>query len=235
VNHLVAEQEDPFWHHPSLFRLLLTLLSKPIIYDFDEQLDKIGGSMERKRSNHLQIGVTGHRFIPDGSALHHSIRQVLRDILECHATKDIFLFSALAEGSDQLVAKISLEFPEITLRVPLPKAEGEYLEDFASDAGRETFHMLLKTADKVINLKPSDENQSVYENLGNYLVNHSDVLIALWNGVYNQKKGGTGEVVRQALATGIPIYWIYCDNLNRTEHDKLQVKKQLGDIELLRV
>jgi hypothetical protein len=189
--------------------------------------------MERKRSNHLQIGVTGHRFIPDASALHHSIRQVLRGILECQASKDVYLYSALAEGSDQLVARISQEFPEITLRVLLPKEEDDYLENFASDSGRENFQTLLKIAVKVIVLTPSDEDQSAYENLGNYLVNHSDILIALWNGVNNQKKGGTGEVVKAAIQARKPVYWIYCPNEKVDVNNKLKGHRQIGEFEIL--
>jgi hypothetical protein len=85
--------------------------------------------------------------------------------------KDIYLYSALSEGSDQLVARISLKFREISRCVPLPKAKDDYLEDFASDAGRESFQKLLLTADKVIYLSTSDEGQPDYEYLGNYLGN----------------------------------------------------------------
>ena len=189
--------------------------------------------MESKEPNSFNIAVTGHRFIPDDLNLHHAIRQVLRGILECHATKDIFLFSALAEGSDQLVARISLEFQGISLCVPLPKAEDDYLEDFASDAGRESFHKLLSTAAKIIYLSTSDEGQSDYEYLGNYLVTQSDVLIALWNGVYNQKKGGTGEVVKAALQARKSVYWIYCPNEKVGANNKHKGHKQIGDLEIL--
>ncbi|MBW6466721.1 MAG: hypothetical protein K0B06_09470 [Brevefilum sp.] len=189
--------------------------------------------MESKITNYLQIAVTGHRFIPkDTSSLSDAIRQVLQDILSQHYETPIMLHSALAEGSDQLVAKISNEFPEISLCVPLPKAEGDYLEDFVSAAGRESFEKLLSKAAKIIYLSTSDEGQSDYENLGNYLVNQSDVLIALWNGVYNQKKGGTGEVVKAALKARKPVYWIYCPNEKASANNQLEGCKQIGDLEI---
>jgi hypothetical protein len=143
------------------------------------------------------------------------------------------LYSALAEVSDQLVAHISLEFPEISLCVPLPKAVDDYLEDFASDSGRESFQKLLIIAVKIINFLRADEGQSAYKNLDNYLVNQSDVMIALWNGVYNQKKGGTGEVVKAALQAGKPVYWVDCPNEKAGAKNQLEGRKQNGDLEIL--
>jgi hypothetical protein len=194
----------------------------------------MAGSMESKKTKSFHIAVTGHRFIPkDTSSLSTAIRKVLQDILSQHHDKPIMLHSALAEGSDQLVAHISLEFPEISLCVPLPKSEDDYLEDFASDSGRESFQKLLITAVKIINLSRSDEGQSDYENLGNYLVKQSDILIALWNGVYNQKKGGTGEVVKTALQAGKLVHWVYCPNEKVGANNNLEGRKQIGDLEII--
>lgn len=189
--------------------------------------------MESKESNSFNIAVTGHRFIPDDLNLHHAIRQVLRDILECHATKDIFLFSALAEGSDQLVARISLEFQGISLCVPLPKAEDDYLEDFASDAGRESFQKLLTSAVKVIPLSHIGTELNAYNELGKYLIHQGDILIALWNGVYNDKTGGTSEVIRGALKAKKPVYWLYCPNQAVGADNSLEEQKQIGELEIL--
>lgn len=186
----------------------------------------------KKLASHC-IAVTGHRFISNSTELEKTIRRVLESQIKNHPDKFIYLYSALAEGSDQLVARISLEYQEISLCVPLPKTERDYLEDFSTDTHRKNFQYLLKTASKIIYLSTSDENQSIYENLGNYLVTKSDVLIALWNGVYNQRKGGTSDVVRLALSAEKPVYHIYCHNRNHTSHNNLNQQKQIGELELL--
>lgn len=189
--------------------------------------------MKKKRSEAFYIGVTGHRSIPNVARLHHSIRQALFDILQDCGTKDAYLFSALAEGSDQLVAKIAQEFEVIELSVPLPKSINNYLEDFTSEEGVESYRNLLSSAFEIVYLPSSVKSQDAYEGLGKYLVEHSDVLLAVWNGVFNQKKGGTGEVVKHALESGLPIYWIYCENLGEEEVSNQYNGKQIGDIEKL--
>lgn len=189
--------------------------------------------MKKKRSEAFYIGVTGHRSIPDDGRLHQSIRQVLFSILQDCGKRDVFLFSALAEGSDQLVAEIAQEFTEIKLHVPLPMAVEDYLAEFSSDDGKSSFQKLLSSATEIITLSHFSDHQHHYEALGKYLVDHADILLALWNGVYNQKKGGTGDVVRHALEAGIPIYWIYCENMGEEELFILQREKQIGDIEIL--
>lgn len=179
------------------------------------------------------IAVTGHRFIPNSAKLEKTIRRILESQIKNHPGKSIYLYSALAEGSDQLVARISLEFQEISLCVPLPKPQNDYLEDFATDNHRKSFQKLFSTAVNIIYLSTPEEGQSIYDYLGNYLVKQSDVLIALWNGVYNQKKGGTSDVVRLALKAGKPVYHVYCPNEKNRELYILNQQKHIGELELL--
>jgi hypothetical protein len=189
--------------------------------------------MHKTTSGSLHIAVTGHRFIPDDLNLHNAIRNALQSILKHHGIKDICLYSALAEGIDQLVAKIAREFQEIQLRVPLSMPVDEYLADFATEEGRVSFQKLLLTADQVINLSPSTSYQDSYQALGDYLVNQADILLAVWNGVYNHKKGGTGDVVKAALKAGKPVHWIYCPNEKVGAKNIFESHKQIGDLEIL--
>lgn len=190
--------------------------------------------MENNPSHPLHIAVTGHRFLPkDATSLPVAIRQVLQDILSHRDETPIMLHSALAEGSDQLVARIALEFPVIKLHVPLPKAEEDYLLDFDSEDGRNAFKKLILSADLVIQLNHPKQHQNAYQPLGDYLVQQADLLLAVWNGVFNQKRGGTGEVVKSALDVGKPVCWIYCPNLKPGENNPYTHQKQIGEIEFL--
>lgn len=178
------------------------------------------------------ISVTGHRFIPEDGKLKEAIRQVLDQICKAYEETELVLYSALAEGSDQLVAEIALKMQGIQLCVPLPKPADAYLEDFFSINGKEGFQKLLAAAQKVIPLS-NPEMKDAYVALGEFLVGQADILIAIWNGTYNHKKGGTGEVVRAALSAEKPIYWIYCPNLKPGERNCKQEKKVIGDVEIL--
>jgi len=189
--------------------------------------------MNKFPPNSLRIAVTGHRFIPDDTRIGDSIRLVLSKIISTYKEEETILYSALAEGADQLAAKIALTFDPLKLHVPLPMAVEEYLTDFSSDAGRQGFTDLLDHAEKIISLAKQPSHAAAYRALGKYLVTHGDILLAVWNGEYNRSIGGTGEVVKAALTIGMPIYWIYSPNLQPDEKNSLNTIKTIGEIEKL--
>jgi uncharacterized phage-like protein YoqJ len=181
----------------------------------------------------IRIAVTGHRFIDTDTELTTSIQEVLAQIIQDYPGADYQLLSALAEGSDQFVARIAQKYQEIKLIVPLPLPEERYLLDFESEIGRKRFHQLLKIADQVIKLTENSDRDSAYDYLGSYLVDQCRVLIAIWNGEYSGKRGGTGEVVKKALNAGKPVYWIYMNNLHDGALNGLSKMKQVGEIQVL--
>jgi hypothetical protein len=177
--------------------------------------------------------VTGHRFISDNYELSRAIRVVLDRILQEHMSTEITLFSALAEGSDQLIVEIALSYPGIKLIVPLPLPEEEYLKGFISDVGRKRFHELAQTANKVFTLLELVDHPIAYEYLGNYLLDHCEVMVAIWNGEYSGKRGGTGELVKKAIQMEKLIYWIFTENGNTDGEVRKKLQKNPGDIEIL--
>ncbi len=189
--------------------------------------------MIEKTSPIFRIVVTGHRFISINDKLSNSIRSVLDRMIQEHINTEIQLFSALAEGSDQLVAEIALSFQGLKLIVPLPLPEVEYLQGFASDIGRKSFHELIQSAEKVFTLPKQVDHLMAYESLGNYLLDHCDMMVAIWNGKYSSRKGGTGELVKKARQMGKLIYWIYADNGNEEREVRIKSQKNPGDIEIL--
>lgn len=181
----------------------------------------------------FSISVTGHRFIENNRNLVDSVRKVLTGVIEDHYGFDIFLYSPLAEGSDQLIALVAQELEEISLIVPMPLPVETYLQDFETRAGKANFDTLLKSALKIVMLPDEKNRQFAYHNLGNYLVKQCDLLIAVWNGEYTGEIGGTGEVVSSALEAGKPVYWIYSDNKKLGNVNKLREQKYEGEIQLL--
>jgi hypothetical protein len=154
-------------------------------------------------------------------------------ITKDHQDSDYYLLSALAEGSDQLVARIAQKIQRIKLIVPLPLPEERYLLDFQTVEGRNTFNQLLKTAVTVITLTDSDNHVFAYDYLGSYLVDQCAALIAIWNGEHSNKRGSTGQVIKRAINAGKPVYWVYCENGNAGSVNNLSQEKKVGEIQVL--
>lgn len=181
----------------------------------------------------LRIAITGHRYISCEKQVALAVERVLLEIEQKHPNDTISLVTALAEGSDQLAASAAGNIPDLTITIALPMLTGEYLSDFYSEKGKKTFTQLLQQADEVIQLPKTDDHTSAYRQLGSYLVQHSDCLVAIWNGDFNHEEGGTGEVVAEAICKGKTIYWIYCENEKPGAENPLRGIKKIGDVEIL--
>lgn len=151
------------------------------------------------------IGVVGHVDVIVDENLILDIKSKLRHII--NNTNDcipIILQSQLAKGADTLIAQIFLElkaeYPmkDIRLYVPLPMPQSDYESDFLSDE-LAIFRQLCTQATKVFELSDSIEQgrDKCYEQGADYVVNSSMLLMVLWDGVFNQKIGGTSETVKK--------------------------------------
>lgn len=122
------------------------------------------------------------------------------------------ILTPLAEGADRLVPQVAqdvLKCSDLKIEVVLPLAKGDYLQDKSSES-RQEFKELYEKARRPITLKKhtlqegfSEDNlkearQQAYEDVGRYVVNHCDVLIALWDGEPSRGKGSTAEIVEYA-------------------------------------
>jgi uncharacterized phage-like protein YoqJ len=190
-------------------------------------------SMLNDRREAIRTAVIGHRLLDTNNDLTTSIQKVLAQIIQDHPGFDYHLLSALAEGSDQFIAGIALQYKEIKLIVPLPLPEKQYLLDFETDEGRQKFKHLLNIADHVLTLTKNSDHDATYDDLGRYLIDKCHVLIALWNGEYSGKRGGTGEVVKRALQMDKLIYWIYAESGNEEGEVGIKLQKNPGDITIL--
>lgn len=160
----------------------------------------------------IRIGVTGHRDLGDDGSIAR-IRQVVKVILATlrgptdTPVRDLRVISALAEGADQIVAEEGCELG-IDLHVVLPFARDEYRKDF-SGPSEERFDRLLTTASRVLELaNPRSLDGGAYEVAGHVMLEHADLLIAIWDGDEARGRGGTGQIVEEALRVGIPVVWI---------------------------
>jgi hypothetical protein len=160
----------------------------------------------------VAIGVTGHRILTELDKLNAGVDKVLRRIALVFPGEPLTVISPLAEGADRLVAQRILLLPKSRLIVPLPLPQADYMADFPAIESREEFCQLLRRADEVIALPRTSTRREAYRAAGMYVLEHSDVLIAIWDGRCAQGQGGTGGIVARARTRGMPVAWIHAGN-----------------------
>lgn len=164
---------------------------------------------------HLTIGVTGHRDLVAGEipALKQKVRDFFLQLKHDFPDLDLQLITPLAEGSDRLVADVAQQLG-VKLIVPLPMPQAQYEQDFLSPEAIEVFRDSLKNA-RVIYLRTlrqtqdsstldSEDRRRQYAQMGIFISNHSQVLLALWDGKPSGEIGGTASVVNYHLTAVMP-------------------------------
>ena len=179
----------------------------------------------------IRIGVTGHRLLQDKDELSKKIREVLdKNILDLfdddskrllrsspNTPLAFNIITPLAEGADRLVAEEVLRLPHSGIDVVLPLAKEYYLNGFESMESREEFEKLFSKARRPVTLRKqplqralpegdiAESRRQAYGDVGRYIVDHCDVLIALWDGNSPRGEGGTAEIVEYAVGKRRPV------------------------------
>jgi hypothetical protein len=173
----------------------------------------------------LVIGVTGHRDVrsQDIPRLEREIGAIItrlrQDYLGGDSETPLILLSALAEGADQIAARVALA-QGVRLIAPLPMPLDEYRRDFdpgiaPGAAGDFEKNLSQAIAAPVVLFTKGNSLEAVradtdkraeqYRAVGLFIVQHCDVLIALWDGNEDDSAaGGTSEVVA-FKRQGIPL------------------------------
>ena len=159
-------------------------------------------------NNITTIGITGHRDIIQTEQLKQDLKEFFVKIY--NKREETKLLSPLADGADRLVANIYLEvFKEKAhLIVPMPFDQDRYMEDFDSKSQKE-FLEYLKISDKVFEVKNTQGCN--YKSVGVFVANESNILLALWDGTFNAKSGGTGDIVAYARDEGKDVVHFLCE------------------------
>jgi len=158
----------------------------------------------------IVIGITGHRDPrPDCvETLRATVLSLLEEKRTAFPNSPLWLLSGLAEGADSLVAEEFLALPDARLVAVLPFPKEEFERDFSTETTLATFHRLLEKSSCQVVLAPAfdslhGDRDAAYEKVGTYLVRHSHILLALWDGQIAGKQGGTSHVVQMQFQ-GLP-------------------------------
>jgi hypothetical protein len=201
----------------------------------------------------VRIGVTGHRKLDDSARVEADVRAALdaeidglysedaRQVIarmRTAGTRPIAyrVLSPLAEGADRAVARAVLSYPGARLDAVLPLTVEDYLEDFESDVSKQEFLRLLEQSGRPVllrtrNLRDESQDQleraglrkNAYKAVGQYIVDHCDVLIAIWDGEPARGRGGTAEIVEYAKELKRPVIRVW-----QGEHELLNRETSHG-------
>lgn len=160
----------------------------------------------------VSLGVTGHRFLTDHERILAGVEEAVARILATYPEAQFRVLSSLAEGADRLLAERLLQLPKAHLWVPLPLPQDEYAKDFATVESNEEFIRMLGKATRVIQVPDAADREEAYLRAGKYVIENSDVLLAIWDGEAAQGKAGTAEIVALARERGMPLVWIHAGN-----------------------
>ncbi|MCP5207258.1 MAG: hypothetical protein H7A01_08670 [Hahellaceae bacterium] len=154
----------------------------------------------------IHIGVSGHTDIPasDHKTVKEKLLKKFQNLRKSHKHTKINVLCGLAGGADTLAAQAALK-AGLSLIAVLPMPQEEYEQDFKHPADLNEFRRLLGESEKTVSLPMQETRDECYEQLGRYLVKHSQLVIALWDGISEQRDaqgnlailvGGTADVVR---------------------------------------
>lgn len=137
-------------------------------------------------------GVTGHQNLGDQETISWVEDCFIQEIPKYHITKGL---TCLAIGADQLFVGVLEKFyiPYIAI-IPSDGYEGT----FENENTREDYVSYLVKADDTIKLNFSSPTEEAFYAAGKYIVDHCDILFAIWNGKAAKGLGGTGDVVKYA-------------------------------------
>ncbi len=185
----------------------------------------------------IRIGITGHRILTqtDRREIEAGIAEALSKVMHTFPAYAFTILSALAEGADCLFVENALDRLKAQLIVVLPLPDNEYLEDFTNDDAKRIFTALLPEAtDPPILISQQEDRETAYLKAGEYIVDHCDILTAIWDGKPAQGLGGTGQIVEIARQRGKPLIWILAGNRKPGTYIPTRLRDKQGIIRLER-
>src|SRR5216684_4473334 len=128
----------------------------------------------------LRIAIVGHRQLQDPVVRQFVIVQCLTILQQAQARHDsVIAISALAEGADSLFANAALE---LGLPLEIVRPFEEFFSDFPPGPSREHYETLRRAARHETRLPFKGRSDEAYKVAMNWIIAHSDLLVAVWNG-----------------------------------------------------
>jgi hypothetical protein len=150
----------------------------------------------------MRIGVSGHQKLGGLETIVWLRGQIVEEL---NAKEWYCGISCLAAGADQLFAEIVLEMAK-QLETIIPCRA--YETTFKSTRDRLRFRELLGRSSKSDVLDFDSPSEDAFYAAGKRVVDLSDAMLFIWNGLPSQGLGGTADIVKYARQRRRPFSWI---------------------------
>ncbi len=161
----------------------------------------------------LSVGATGHRAARlEGigpatleAAVAATLARIEQAAIAVADDVELRAITALADGADSIVAEAAMQRGWSLLSI-LPFAREHYAADFTSSQSLATYDRLIAASQRVVEPAGQHEDPAVaYERAGRIVLAQADILIAIWDGDPPRGRGGTAQIVAEAVARGIAV------------------------------
>jgi hypothetical protein len=169
----------------------------------------------------LSVGLTGHRGVgitgAAADAIGQGIGAVVASLLRAlppvmaqdsgfyAATAPVIrLITMGADGADLLGMRAAIR-QGVKVSAVIPFALGDYRNDFSPAAANEATELFAGVESLLELPGRRDEGPRAYERANDVVLSNIDLLVAIWDGGRARGRAGTGEVVQDAVAKGIPV------------------------------
>lgn len=156
-----------------------------------------------------RIAISGHRGLPGPTTT--MVDSALRANLAKHNPDELVGVSCIADGADTLFAQAVLDHGG-QLEVVIPAREfraGLPVEHHP------TYDRLLSAATAVHRLLYRESTSEAHMAASELMLEHADLLYAVWDGLPARGYGGTADVVIAAQRLGLPVTVIWPNGATR--------------------
>ncbi|MFV2123626.1 hypothetical protein ACFHWS_03610 [Micromonospora sp. LOL_013] len=150
----------------------------------------------------MRIAITGHRGLSD--EVSGLVVRAL-DVHLAHVTGNLVGVTCLADGADQLFAEAVLRHGGKLEAVVRAQEDRDGLPEHAHAA----YDTLLSHAVAVHRCDYRVSDSVAHMAASESMVDHSDQLFAVWDGLPARSYGGTADVVAYAKSHGVPVTVIW--------------------------
>jgi hypothetical protein len=156
----------------------------------------------------MVLGITGHQDIPHAAKKFAKDR--IADVL-CRIEGGITGVSSLASGADQLFARIVVRIgAELHVIIPCEGYEATFTSKLELNQYREK-------ANRVEMLNHKEPSQAAFLDAGHRVVDVSEMIVAVWDGLDARGRGGTADIVRYAKERGKEVVVVWPPGLSRSK------------------
>lgn len=153
------------------------------------------------------IGISGHQKAP--GVVWRLMKSRVPHLLGSPPFRGV---SSLAAGADQEFADLVIRLGgDLLVVVP----SDNYVDSFERSTDRTHFEVLLNQALLTERLEYDEPTEDAFLAAGQRVVDLCDLLVAVWDGLPAQGKGGTADVVAYARQQGKPVEVIWPAGVKR--------------------